>query len=220
MNEIEKILRKNTMDLFSDKWYFNVSEEILKNKKEQKGYVYFVKNNGEGIVKIGKSANLTSRLNNFATNFNPFLCGFIYCDNYDEIEKNLHIKLSEFRKNGEWFNIDDVNKLILENEGVIVNKFKTKKSTIIDGIAFNFDDKYNNNLDNYYSEFLEFLNNGIIKNDKIEKTLIYSEIKNLNSKYLNLSHKKITLIIKNWAKEKGLKYFDFNSNGKTYFIIQ
>ena len=137
MNEVEKILRSRTCEMFSDNWYQLTSNEIIGIEKNNKGYVYFVKNGYNNLIKIGKTLNLQIRLNSFSTSFSDgvFLVGYIYSENYSEIEKKIHEDFKLKRKTGEWFDISDVE--INYYDFHLKNAFFNKESSVIDGECFN-----------------------------------------------------------------------------------
>lgn len=81
------------------------------SKKNQKGCVYFFKHIGLNPIKIGFTLNPSpiSRFNSFKT-YAPHgsqLVGFIQTENPLQLERDLHDKFSEFRLNGEWFNVSE-----------------------------------------------------------------------------------------------------------------
>lgn len=216
---VEKILRTRTMGLFSDDWYFKTSEEILKTKETDKGYVYFVKNGDSGLVKIGKAYDMSKRIKGLMTSFgkSAFVCGFIYSDNYSEIEISIHKFFAEKRQSGEWFDLstDEINEIILQNSGTLVNSYFNKKSVIVDGICFGFKDVSENN---YYTDFFDYVSK-IPKGKKVSKTEFYNNIINLSPEYAYLSPKRVNLVLKDWAKSNNVKYFEYNTNGVRGFIL-
>lgn len=220
MNLVEKILRKQTMELFNDDWYFKTSELILGIKEKQFGYVYFVRNGTSGLVKIGKASNLSNRLSGFRTSFNNgvLLCGFFYCENYSELERNIHLEFLNKRKNGEWFDLES-SSFSSKNGFIPVEKYFIKTSSVLDGECFGFESVNSAfGVENYYSDFYNYClllnkNVSILKND------FYSKILKLNKNYANLSRKRVNIVLKKWCLENGISYSDYNSNGKTFFIL-
>jgi DNA-binding XRE family transcriptional regulator len=82
---------------------------------KEKGCVYFFRHIGLSPIKIGYSTNNSPivRFNQFKT-YAPYgseILGFIQTDEAKEIETKLHIKYSQKRLSGEWFEITekDVN---------------------------------------------------------------------------------------------------------------
>ena len=223
MNLVEKTLRAQTVNLFTDEWYLKTTELLSKAITDQRGYVYIIRNENSKIVKIGKSLNLTSRLNNFKTSFGSglILVGFFYCENYNDLENQLHKKFFDKKVSGEWFDLSEQQILdcIDENNGVFVNKYFIKESKIIDDQIFGFNDENMFcGISNYYEDFYSYLNE-LPKNEKIMKNEFYEKIKSLNQNYNVLSPKRVNIVLKKRLKELGINYADFNINGQTYFII-
>lgn len=88
-------------------------------EKIPKGCVYFFRHVGLTPVKLGYSENQSplTRFQQFKT-YAPYgaeLLGFIVTDSAKELETKLHLKFSDKRLMGEWFEIteDDVNAEIL-----------------------------------------------------------------------------------------------------------
>lgn len=220
MTEIEKILRLKTCEMFTDKWYEQTADAIYGVEKNNKGYVYFVKNGCNNFVKIGKSINLQSRLQSFSTSFSDgvFLVGYIYSENYSELEKIIHQDFKDKRKTGEWFDILDSE--ITYNDFYLKNAFFNKGSSVIDGECFNLQ---NTNITfgvkDYYDEFYKYCNNEIKKGIKYDKAIFYKKIISLNKNYNVLSKKRVNLVLKQWAKTMGYNYEATNTNGYQYFFI-
>ena len=75
------------------------------NKKKQKeGYVYLVAADN-GFHKIGKTINVTNRVNEFGVKLpmKTWLVHSFKSNQYDTAEKILHDTFSEKRSHGEWF---------------------------------------------------------------------------------------------------------------------
>lgn len=77
--------------------------------KEEKGCVYFFKHSGLSPIKIGYSEKISplDRFNHFKT-YAPYgaeIIGFIPSENAIDLEKKLHDKFSQYRLEGEWFDI-------------------------------------------------------------------------------------------------------------------
>jgi hypothetical protein len=109
MTDLEKLLRSKTMNMFSDYFYTQITEDILKLKESKKiGYVYIIKNGIKGnMYKIGCAIDLDKRLHSYKTSFENgvFLCGFIKTNDYFSLEKEIHNFFNHKRKTGEWFNL-------------------------------------------------------------------------------------------------------------------
>ena len=77
--------------------------------EQEKGCVYFFKHSGLNPIKIGYSSNKSpiKRFNQFKT-YAPYgaeIIGFILSSNSKELEIKLHEKFSQYRLEGEWFDI-------------------------------------------------------------------------------------------------------------------
>lgn len=90
----------------------------MEEKEVCKGCVYFFRHIGLSPVKIGYSTHESpmSRFEQFKT-YAPYgseIIGFIQTFDAKEIETILHNKFSQYRLNGEWFEIteEDCNKVI------------------------------------------------------------------------------------------------------------
>lgn len=87
-------------------------------KPHNKFVVYFISYGTNGPVKIGKAFSLENRLKDFQICCPYKLCilAFVKCeDNHGtrKLEHSLHIRLAEWRLNGEWFKrVPDVKKVI------------------------------------------------------------------------------------------------------------
>ena len=225
MNRIEEVLRKRTFNMFNDIWYEETVKKISKHKDTQKGYVYFIGNGQDDYVKIGISINLTSRVKSLQTGFGEylFLYGFIYCENYIDLEKILHKKYNSQRKTGEWFEInrDEVKKEILQNNGNFLNSYTTNKFKVIDGMPFDFKNNYDESFfsKENYDLFNEYIVKNINKNERYIKRDFYRNVSKLNEDYKKMSPKRVNLLLKKYCMLNRLKYFEFNSNGKRGFIL-
>lgn len=220
MENVEKILRKQTMNLFNDDWYLKTSELISDIKDKQFGYVYFVRNGKSGLVKIGKAIDLNNRLKSFQTSFGAgvFLSAYIYCQNFSELEKNIHSLFLKQRKNGEWFDLDDSEFYNIESI-TKVGKYFSRGSSISFGEHFGLNDsKSEFGIENYYNEFFSFCEKLPKKTEQL-KSEFYDSVLKLSGKYKTLSKKRANLILKKWCVENEIQYSDYNSNGRTYFIL-
>lgn len=81
-----------------------------------KGCIYFFKHNESSPIKIGFTTNDSpiERFKQFST-YSPYggsVIGFAQVENPNKIERELHLKYSNKRLKGEWFDIsiDEVNK--------------------------------------------------------------------------------------------------------------
>jgi hypothetical protein len=73
------------------------------------GHVYVIE--GNGLYKIGRTTRLANRLRHFSTLF-PFpitLVTAIQADDPVELEKKLHERFGQRRRNGEWFALSEAD---------------------------------------------------------------------------------------------------------------
>lgn len=87
--------------------------------------VYIVNIRNTNKYKIGYTKDMERRLNDFKTS-NPFsidLHFFVFTENVKQAERELHTLLACYRTVGEWFEIDDRNKLTkaIETVNVLYN---------------------------------------------------------------------------------------------------
>lgn len=75
----------------------------------EKGYVYFLKEDYAGRIKIGKTKDINQRLDTFNVKlpFNVQLLHVIESNNYHYTEKLFHILFQAKHINGEWFELND-----------------------------------------------------------------------------------------------------------------
>ena len=93
-------------------------EKVEKRKEERekalnKGYIYFILNEANGLIKIGRSADVENRLYQlqYKTGQPLRLLKKIPSDSVVQQEKELHELYSNKRIHGEWFDIteEDIN---------------------------------------------------------------------------------------------------------------
>lgn len=70
------------------------------------GFVYLMREQSQGLIKIGFSVNVESRLKEFKTG-NPTIELQGKFEAKPEHERALHVHFSEKRKSGEWFMLED-----------------------------------------------------------------------------------------------------------------
>lgn len=222
MNSIEKILRKKTMNLFSDEWYHKTSEEIGKSNENKKGYVYFLKDKKSKEIKIGKTLDINKRMNNYRTYSSSgiFLIGVIYSDNYSKLEKSVLLKLSKYKIKGEWFDLDlsYVKNFINSNNGELIGGVWNRDSYELSGRFFNINKTYKNNDSFFYDLFYEKLDN-LSLNQRYSKSELYKQIIKIDKKYKTLSKKKSVEIIKQYCSERNYIMKQTISNGVRYFTM-
>lgn len=112
MESLKNLIIKETSNMFNDVFYDKISNEILKlmNKEHNNsGYIYFIKN-GENskTIKIGCAINIDNRVESYTTSFDKkiFIVGYIKCDNFFCIEKEIHSFFSDKKSRGEWFELN------------------------------------------------------------------------------------------------------------------
>lgn len=132
--KIKEILKSQTMNLFSEKWYFDTSEEIMKTKSDS-GYVYFIRSLKSGLIKIGSAVDISRRTSELkkAMNENLTLVGFIYAKDFDLVKKKIEYENIEQKKYIDWYLITNCEKMIEDNGGVVVNEPVFKKMKISEG---------------------------------------------------------------------------------------
>lgn len=83
-----------------------VESEVVTSEK---GFVYFIKEDYAGRIKIGKTKDINQRLDTFNVKlpFNVTLIHVIESNNYHYTEKLFHILFQLKRVNGEWFELND-----------------------------------------------------------------------------------------------------------------
>jgi hypothetical protein len=227
-DKLKASLQKHTMNMFQKNFYEVLSEKILNDfttDKSKFGYVYFVRIKGTNKCKIGFAYNLIERVNSFRTTLgnNIQLDGFIYSDNYKNIESELHKDQNEFNLHGEWFSLaltkakqiiekysgvltycDIDNNLVIES-GVVINSKKLSTAFIKEDLVLDTINKYliDNNLESIEVSALD-----IKKHLLNDYDLVPSEIrKQMESKY---------------TPSKAKRYFSIFQNksivGRTYTI--
>jgi len=84
------------------------------------GHVYFLKNEDTGLVKIGMSRNLKSRIKDLRATVpgRSALLETVYTNRPRHLEKMFHLMFDKYRMNGEWFKLPD------ENDGTFWNQIR------------------------------------------------------------------------------------------------
>lgn len=176
--------------------------------KEEKGCVYFFKHSGLTPIKIGYSSNQSpiNRFNQFKT-YAPFgaeIIGFILTDSAKELESKLHSKFSQYRLEGEWF---DITIEMAENEIELQSSIEDLK------LRSEFQLEYAKKLSQRDELNIEANNIAILNKEyldknsnKLEFIKLYSNNKRLNkthfSKVFKVSRKTIYEWIKDFDKLK------------------
>jgi Cft2 family RNA processing exonuclease len=96
------------------------AEKNGKKKKSENGSVYLILAEN-GLYKIGKAKNVTTRLQPFSVHF-PMKWELVHsfqCNNYSETEALLHQKYADKRDVGEWFRLEpaDVDYIVSIQDG-------------------------------------------------------------------------------------------------------
>ena len=213
---IEKILRQQTMNLFSDKWYKNTSS-LIDSSKNTGGFVYFVKNGKDSKdVKIGMTTDMDSRMKAFKTVFckGVFLIGFIKTTNPFTLEKEFHNDYDDKRKRGEWFHIN-----------------ATDIYNIKDAYDFKMKNDYYNNKsvermeENNLVSDLDMNLIDLVKNDlKLNKKYRINEVAGLyqtkfGSKY-DKSHSWLGRDLSSICAFLGITRIDYIKKGSRYFELK
>lgn len=76
--------------------------------RTERGYVYLLREDVRGLVKIGRAVNPRNRVQKIAAIL-PSTCrvvGLIEAANMEELEKELHRRFADRRVKGEWFKLD------------------------------------------------------------------------------------------------------------------
>lgn len=113
MDNLEKLIKRETNYMFSDQFYENFTKKIfdfVSESKHSSGYVYFIKHGSQGNkIKIGSAIDIDKRIASYQTAFYSkiFIVGYIKCDEHIFVEKELHKLFSDKRIKGEWFEIDN-----------------------------------------------------------------------------------------------------------------
>jgi hypothetical protein len=109
-----------------------------RNKQDsyRTGSVYLVRNDHNGMVKVGRSLNVEKRLKTLQTS-NPFpltLILTILTNDSPQVESNLHKIFRHKRVYGEWFNLSDQDiDLVLNLKQQIENPVaKSVKTSVVD----------------------------------------------------------------------------------------
>jgi len=223
MNKIEEVLRKNTMNLFNDNWYIKTCKDVLKIKDESLGYVYFVKSKRDESIKIGYSVNLTKRLSGLKTGFSDglYLIGYIYCNDFQKKEKEIHSGLMDKRVVGEWFGIDlsEAASLISKNNGVIVNGYFNTSSYVVDGLHGGFDNYNEKYKDVFYKDLFNMFDEYVNLNTTYDKDDLSKNVRALKKEYSELSERMITQRLIEWSKINGYRHFRKASNSVNKFKV-
>jgi len=140
-DHFKRVLKLKTLNLFNEDWYeetvgdlLSSSDKLLSSPSFSGGYVYFVKPKRGDNVKVGFSSDIINRLRSFKTVFDSpiILIGYIYSDDYKNIEKEMHSFFEKKRISGEWFNISriEINEVLKKYDGRYVNSEFLKSSFV------------------------------------------------------------------------------------------
>lgn len=97
------------------------------------GYIYFIKDEIDDIVKIGKTNDIDKRMSRLSTsNINLKLLCFFQVDDYTKAENFFHNYFSSFHIKKEWFNIPDDFDLSEKKLKDIYERSKSRNFNIYD----------------------------------------------------------------------------------------
>ena len=115
MIEFDLLRIINKYNLLSDT--HKLSNRLDWSKNNENNYVYFIKNNINGYIKIGHTSNLKNRINQINSIFFSYFGTMEYVEIIriidtsfippNKIEKYFHNKYKDKRKFGEWFSLSD-----------------------------------------------------------------------------------------------------------------
>lgn len=93
-----------------------LKETAKKREEARRGFVYFIKNPEAGLVKIGRTRNIDTRIHQLEWEYKSKLSLIkkIPTDNAVLLEKEMHERYSDFHIEGEWFELPEetISKLI------------------------------------------------------------------------------------------------------------
>jgi hypothetical protein len=88
--------------------------------------IYFILNSKNNTVKIGKTDNLQKRLSQLQTASDSCLVVILTLPGNIEKERELHVRFSDYRLNGEWFTFaDEIKRYVNDNhcnDNNVINK--------------------------------------------------------------------------------------------------
>lgn len=217
MKKIESILREKTCEMFSEKWYDDVCSSIEKHLTEDSsGYVYFVKSNITGLVKIGMAKNIMTRLCSLRqSNGSLSLLGFLYGEDYKKIEKEIHCMFSLERSYGEWFDLPLESCLseIKNRKGVVVDLLFKPSMFIQDGEITRYTGEVSQK-DILENAVFKYLSENISIGDVYDSNKLFKEIS-----IDKLSQKKMTILIMKYARDNDLQYNSFRTHNCRKFSL-
>lgn len=116
----------------------------------EKEYIYFIRNEDNKLVKIGKTNNLNKRLKQIKRQFTHLgliapeltLIEYIETENSTKLEKVTHEKFKQYRAIGEWF---DINELQIKQWIIDMKDIKIEKSNCINVRVSTFKEFKNSN---------------------------------------------------------------------------
>ena len=151
-------------------------------EETEKGCVYFFRHIGLSPVKIGFSSNNSpiTRFIQFKT-YAPYgseILGFIQTDDAKNLESKLHLKFSQKRLSGEWFEIteEEVNTVVDFYSNIedikLRNDFQIAWANMVQQKRKSFEEVINEITSDKKEKFKAFFN----KNSNINKSNIAKEI--------------------------------------------
>lgn len=186
------------------------------------GFIYFLKNNDNGMTKIGYTSNLPKRMSEIKSVFNNYLgsdvnlslelLNFTHKSLLKDLENDLHMKLVDKRKFGEWFDLSDCDFI----KDAIMNSIYHER---IDGVDIIIDDSMELHLyENFSPSFnlndsdvimfynLESIYKGVMEKYLInEVSYIYDTILNMKC---NINDDFIGIFkLENFNKKNTVRYY-------------
>ncbi len=219
MENLEKLIKRETNYMFSDVFYENFTKKILlflSENKHKDGFVYFIKNGiSSNKVKIGSAIDIDKRINSYQTSFHEkiYILGYIKSDDYIFLEKEIHDTFSEKRVKGEWFEIDDLDLYTIKELYNFNNVNDFYKRNI------NIKDMPNKVLLNDVSGMISFCEN--LKLNHVYKTSDLFKVfleKNTDCKIINVSW--FGRELSKTLKRIGIKKIDSTNGGIRTFILK
>ena len=74
--------------------------------------IYFIEAIGLGLVKIGKTTDLQRRFRGISSNCPVPIQVLKWVPGYSDEEKTLHKRFKEYRRHGEWFELEPIRRAI------------------------------------------------------------------------------------------------------------
>lgn len=137
---------------------------LSKKPKPKTSYVYFVEASNTGLVKIGRTNNIETRLSGLRGGSPvPLILRALIETKYASLEQSLHKQFADQREHGEWFRInDELNDLMDNHQNLDIEEYqKLLVSNSLDLYLYKTEGKYKILFGKYENEYLH----DIINND-------------------------------------------------------